>query len=98
MTTIKTNTKLKNFRGETLKENGKDIEIGMVLANILGGITSNPSLAWVLGKKFATEKEVSLKAEEVVFVKSEIEKVSMGDKAWLSSTLAGQILEMVDGK
>lgn len=98
MVTVNTKITLKNLRGEDLKDSENNvIVVGVIIANILGGITSNPTLAWVLGKKFATEDSVELKAEDSVFIKSEINKVATGDKAWLNSMLAGQILEVLEG-
>ena len=72
------------------------IQVGIVIANVLSGLTSNPTLAWQLGKKFATEEKVELKAEDIVFLKSEINKVATSNNAWLNSILAGQILELLD--
>lgn len=99
MKTVKTNTVLVNFKGEPLKEKTEDggevIRAGIVLANIMGGKVDNVTLGWILGKKFATDKEVDLKAEEVIFVKKEIEKAAV---AWLSTTIAGQLIEMLDSK
>jgi hypothetical protein len=95
--TINTKTVLKNLKGEDMKEgNNMPLTIGLLIANILGGITANPSLAWQLGKKFATEEKVELKAEQIVFLKEEINKVASGEKAWLNSMIAGQILELLE--
>lgn len=67
MTTIKTSAVLVDFSGNPLKESATegspDLTAGTALANILAGKTSNPSLSWGLGRKFATEKSVELKAE-----------------------------------
>lgn len=91
MKTIKTNTKLVNFKGETLKVDNKDLIIGEVISTILGGESSNPTLAWQLGKKFAIQKEVELKAEEVVFIKKEVEN----NKSFFA-IIKGQVIEMLD--
>lgn len=100
MLKLKTNQVFKEFDGRDLKDaTGKSIEVGMLLGNAISGVgCSNPSLGWVLGKKLATEKEVELKAEEVVFLKGEVDRVSKGDKAWLSGLMAGQLIEILDGK
>jgi len=94
--TINTKVVLKNLKGEDLKENNIPITVGVILANILSGITANPSLAWQLGKKFATEETVELKAEDVVFLKGEVNKVATSDRAWLHSMIAGQIIEQLE--
>lgn len=97
MTTIDTKQVLVNFKGEKLKnemvKSEGDLTIGFVLSHVLSGQTSNPALSWILGKKFATEDQVDLKAEEVVFIKNELEK----QKTWLS-LVSGQVLEIIDGK
>lgn len=91
MITIKTKTALKNFSGEELKNGEKVLTIGEAISTVLAGQTSNPTLAWILGKKFACDKEVELKAEDVVFLKKEIE----GSKHW-TSIVSGQVLEILD--
>lgn len=96
MKTIKTSQKLLTFKGETLKEGDKEVEIGIVLSNIMGSNPTNPALSWQLGKKFATEEKVELKAEDVVFVKEAINAASTGEKRWLTAVIAGQLLEILD--
>jgi len=97
MIIVNTKTILKDLKGQDLKDNNNlPILTGAIFVNVLSAITSNPTLAWQLGKKFATEDKVELKAEEVVFLKMEIEKVATGDRAWLASMVAGQILELLD--
>ncbi len=92
MKLIKTNYQLLNFKGEPLKGvDDKEILLGVTLANVMSGKTSNHTLAWILGKKLATEKQVELKAEEVVFVKGEVIRAD-----WMSSLMKGQILEILD--
>lgn len=103
MKTINTKQVLVNLKGEPLKNTGSntDITIGQILSNVMGGRVMNPSLGWQLGKKFATEDTVELKAEEVVFVIKEIERVSIGDDVevfWMNTILAGQLIEILDGK
>ena len=94
MKTIKTGTVLKNFNGDNLKNGDEDLTIGFVISNVLGGKVSNPTLGWILGKKFATEKEVDLKAEEMVFIKEELKKPETN---WLAIT-TGQVLEILEAK
>lgn len=92
MKTIKCSQELTQFNGEVLKDaTGEVFTVGNIMANILAGQSSNPALAWQLGKKFATEKTVDLKAEEVVFLKKEVEN----SKTYVS-LITGQILEILD--
>lgn len=91
MKTIKTSTILKSFNGENLKSGEKDLTVGIAVSSILGGKVSNPTLGWVLGKKFACDKEVELKAEDVVFIKKEIE----ASDTWLA-IVSGQLIELLE--
>jgi hypothetical protein len=96
MTTIDTKKKLVNFKGEELiAEDKGPVFLGVILSNVCAGAKSNPTLGWVLGKKFATEDEVELKAEEVVFLKSEVKEAG---KVWMSGLMCGQVLEILDEK
>ncbi len=92
---LKINTKedLKSFKGDVLKNGENNLSIGEALAVVLSGKTSNPTLAWILGKKFACDDEVELKAEEVVFLKKELKD----NNNWTSLVL-GQILEILGEK
>lgn len=87
---------LLSFKGEPLKENKEDVTIGMVLSNSLAGPTSNPTLAWVLGKKFATEDKVELKAEDVVFLEKELKGNKFLNSLPQASLLIGQISEYLN--
>lgn len=93
MITIKTNTILKNFKGEILKQETTDLTVGMAFSTALAAKVSNPTLGWVLGKKFACDKQVELTAEEVVFLKDVMEK----NEFWLA-VVTGQCLEILEGK
>jgi len=96
MTTIDTKKKLVNFKGdELIAEDKGPVFLGVILANVCAGAKSNPTLGWVLGKKFATEDSVDIKAEEVVFLKKEINEAV---KVWMSGLMCGQILEILDEK
>ena len=97
MKTIKTNTVLKTFKGEPVKDGDKDLTIGAMLSFILGGKVSNPAFGWQFGKKFATEKEVELKAEDVVTLIKEIKDYSARDGA-SGALVTGQLIDMLDGK
>jgi len=91
MITIKTSTILKDFKGQPLKSGENDLTIGEVISTVLAGKSTNPTLSWVFGKKFATEKAVDLKAEDVVFIKEQIEK----DDNWFA-VVKGQVIELLD--
>lgn len=96
MIKIDTKRKLLDFNGEELIGADKiPFVLGTVLSNVCAGNKSNPTLGWVLGKKFATEDEVDLKAEEVVFLKKEVNEAL---KSWMSALVCGQILEILDEK
>ncbi len=98
MLKIKTDRVLVDMKGQSLKDTANsEIHIGTILSNIMAGKVSNPTLGWILGKKFATKKVVDLKAEEVVFVKSEVEKLATDQHSWLSGLVAGQVLNILDG-
>ena len=93
MTKINTKQQLVSFKGEPIleAESKKVITVGEVLANIMAGSVSNPALGWSLGKKFATQDSVDLKAEEVVFLKKAIEENKI-----LTALVSGQLLEIIE--
>lgn len=90
MKKVSTKIVLKDFKGESLKNGEKDLTIGDVVSTVLAGKSSNPTLAWSLGKKFATENEIDLKAEDIVFLKKEVE----ASEAWFA-IVQGQVLEIL---
>lgn len=92
MKTINTKQVLVNFKNEPLLDGKEEITIGGFLANVLAGKSSNPSLSWVLGKKFATEDTVDLKAEEIVFLKKEL------STSPFNALATGQVMEILDSK
>ncbi len=91
MIKIKTAKILTNFKGEPLKQGVQELTVGDAISIVLGGKTSNPTLGYILGKKFANDKEVELKAEDVVFVKKSIEESEM----WLT-IVQGQLIELLE--
>lgn len=99
MKTIHTKYILKKMDGTDWEnpQEGK-ITIGYLLTNILSGKTSNPTRAWLLGKRIATEDIVDLLAEDVVFIKQEIEKNATAHDGFLTTIGAGQIIEILDAK
>jgi len=98
MVTIKTNTVLKDFKGESIKNLGKEITVGTIISDVLGGKVSNPTLGWNLGKKFACDKEVDLKAEDVVFIKRELEQNGQAKEYGYTALIIGQVLEILEAK
>jgi hypothetical protein len=98
MLKINTKTELVDFKGEpfTLTD-GEKLTVGTVVSSILGGKVSDPTLGWILGKKFATQDEVDLKAEDVVFVKKEVEENGKSQGGGYTALITGQIIEMLDG-
>lgn len=79
-----------DLKGKSVKDN---LKLGDMIANILAVANSNPSLAWQLGKKFATQEEVDLKAEDIVYIKEQIEA-----NKEVFAFVKGQIIEILDGK
>jgi hypothetical protein len=90
---MKLNTKqvLVNFKNEELKNGEKSLTIADVLCMVLSGKVSNPVKGWYLGKEIATKDEVTLKAEDIVFLKKELEATEI----W-NAIVVGQMIEMLD--
>ncbi len=93
MTKIQTSQKLNDFKGNPLKQGDQEMTVGDVIAIILSGKVSNPTLGYILGKKFANDKEVELKAEDAAFVKESVERNEM-----FTAIITGQLMEIIDGK
>ncbi len=93
MVTIKTKQPLLTLKGEVITNTDKtEIPIGDIICNILSGnVTENPARAYQLAKKFANDETVELKAEDVVYLKKQVESNKN-----LSALFAGQILELLD--
>lgn len=91
---IKINTKieLKNFKGDALKDSSNEVfTTGNVLTNILSGSRENPYRSYILAKKFATDDEVELKSEDVLFLKKCIESNIL-----FTALITGQIIELLE--
>lgn len=84
---------LTDFKGQPLKQGDQDLTIGDAIAIILAGKTTNPTLGYILGKKFANDKEIELRAEDIVFIKECIEK-----NEFFHTIVTGQLLEILDPK
>ena len=91
MTKIKTDYILKDFEGKEIKNGDNNLTVGSTIGIVLGAKTDNPTLAWTLGKKFYMQKEVELKAEDVVFIKNLLEKTDI----W-NSIVTGQLIEILE--
>lgn len=88
MTKFNTKKKLKSLKGEEIKNEKKEgIFFGDLMADALSAARKNPARCFQFAKKFATQKEVELKAEDVVFLKEIIE-----EHGFMALT-AGQLLE-----
>jgi hypothetical protein len=96
MKTIKTNVTINNFKGEPLKNGEEILTTGIVISAVLGGRVSNPTLGWQLGKKFATDTEVELKAEDVVFIKKELE--DNAKNGGFAAIVIGQVIDLLESK
>lgn len=88
---LNTKTILKKFNGEDIKIGEETLTVSIVLSNILSGSQENPQKSWFLGKEIATKDEVELKAEDIVFLKKQIE----ANKHY-TALVTGQIIEMLD--
>lgn len=86
MVKITTGTKLKDIKGEKLD----NITIGSFLSEIMWNNRENQARSYTLAVKFATEKVVELKVDDIVFVRSAV--IKLGAVAGL----AGQIFELLE--
>lgn len=91
---IKTSMELLNIRGKSFEDNdGKPhpLLLGVTLSNMLSTLPSkNPALSYQLAKKFATQDEVDLSSENIVFIKSVI------SESGNPPITIGQILDMLE--
>jgi hypothetical protein len=99
MKTIKTNTLILDLRGKPVRnaDNSGDFTLGELVSNVLSGKTDNPHRAYQLAKKFAENEELNLKAEDILFVRTEIEKNGKATDWGYNSLLTGQAIELIDG-
>lgn len=93
MKTINTKQVLTTLKGEPLKSDNEEVTVGVVVSNVLSGKVDNPHRGYIFAKKFATEDTVDLKAEDVVYIKKELEKPTAG----ITGLVSGQIIEILDG-
>lgn len=91
MLKIKTKTELLDFKGVAITQGGQTITVGDAIALVLGGKTTNPILGYILGKKFANDEMVELKAEDEVFLKKSLEE----NDIW-TSIVTGQLLTLFE--
>lgn len=95
---LNTKTVLLDFKGkpilESHEEGAQPIRIGEFLSNILSFSHKNPARSYQLAKKLAQEKEVELKAEDVVFIK----EVLNDENLKIAALTAGQAIALLDGE
>lgn len=83
-----------NLQGEQMKDGDDLATMGMALANLLtGNNVDSPSRGYQLGMKFYKNVTVELKAEDVQYVKGQLEKCK-----YLPALVIGQITEELDNK
>lgn len=92
MIKIKTGTILNDFKGTPIEHGNQKLTVGDAISMVLGIKTSNPALGYILGKKFANDKEVELKVEDAAFVKKSLEE----SEVW-HTIVIGQLLELLEG-
>lgn len=89
---IKSNQVLLGLDGEKLDNNGKgDLTVGKAISNILSITKSdNQIMSWYLAQEFYKKSEVTLKSEEVVFLKEIINRNEL-----YFPIVTGQLLEII---
>lgn len=90
MKIFNTKKQIVDLKGAVIKDGEKELTMGDMVANVLSYSKENPARCYQLAKKFATEDEVDLKDEDVVFLKDII------TKSGLVALSAGQILEELE--
>ena len=84
---ISTQTKLKNFIGETLKDNNEDVTIGKAIANILISSEEKGKMKlFVLAQKFYNDENVELDNSDFELVKK-----TVGETKIYNALVAGQV-------
>lgn len=91
MKTINTKQILKDFEGKALKNGEHDLDVGTVIGLTLSGKVSNPTLAYMLAKQVSTKDTVELKAEDIAFIKKELE----ASEFWMAIA-TGQVIEILE--
>ena len=96
MKKINTKQVLKNLKGEAMKSGEQEMTVGDVIAAVLSAKVTNPYLGFVLAKKFSQDKFVELKAEDVVFVKEELEKNGKRQDEGFYAIIIGQVIDILE--
>lgn len=91
MIKIDTGTVLLGMNGKPLLIEDKEQTVGEFVSEALAMDRTNPSKGWTLGKKFATEKLVELKAEDIVYIKEAFKELKV------SAVFGGQVIELIEG-
>lgn len=89
---IKSSQVLLGLDGEKLDNNGKgELTVGKAISNILSITKSdNQIMSWYLAQEFYKKPEVTLKAEEIVFLKEIIKKNEL-----YFPIVTGQLLDLI---
>ena len=88
---IKIDKVLTNLNSEPLKEEEKEITLGMVLgAALLTGGTKEPERAYQLAAQLGHSDEIELKAEDILFIKECIKNTN------LPVLYSGQAITLLD--
>lgn len=94
---LNTKTKLKDFKGEALKNSDKeDVTVGLVITNVLSGKVENPHRAYQLAKKIATEDKADLKIEDVSYIIKELKKNGESEFGF-GALIIGQTIDVLEG-
>lgn len=98
MKKIKTDTVILDLKGKPVRnsDNTADFTIGELISNVLSGKVSNPHKGYMFAKKFSTQKVVELLAEDVVFIKTELERNGKAEDWGYNALLTGQGIEILD--
>lgn len=93
MKVLNTKTVLLGLDGKPIPaDKGEQIILGNVISNVLSGPNlENPARAYQLAKQIATNDEVTLKAEDIVYLKKVIQNAT-----YLAAIISGQVLELLD--
>lgn len=78
------------MKGVAIRESGEEVKLGDITCNILSVSRENQARCFQLAKRFAVDSEVELKAEDIVFIKSVLEKSGM------PALTVGQIIEELE--
>lgn len=99
MLKINLKTTLVNLEGEAIKDKDGDVAyIGKVMANAImsNSSTKDPVRNYLLCQKLYTEDEIDVTAEELEYIKSQIQEVTVLANQMFPVIYKGQILHVLD--